>query len=44
MPLVEIAGLMGWHVTVLDHRPAYAIADRFPRARSVDTPTRRNAA
>lgn len=35
MPLVEIAGLMGWHVSVLDHRPAYAIADRFPRAHSV---------
>lgn len=34
-PLVEIAGLMGWHVTVLDHRPAYAIATRFPRARQV---------
>lgn len=36
MPLVEIAGLMGWHVTVLDHRPAYALADRFPRARRVE--------
>ncbi|HMN43391.1 MAG TPA: XdhC family protein [Povalibacter sp.] len=36
MPLVEIAGLMGWHITVLDHRPAYAIVDRFPRARSVE--------
>jgi xanthine dehydrogenase accessory factor len=35
MPLVEIAGLLGWHVTVLDHRPAYAIAERFPRAREV---------
>lgn len=35
MPLVEIAGLMGWHVSVLDHRPAYAIAERFPRAHSV---------
>lgn len=35
MPLVEIAGLMGWHVSVLDHRPAYAVAERFPRARSV---------
>lgn len=35
MPLVEIAGLMGWQVTVLDHRPAYAVADRFPRAREV---------
>jgi xanthine dehydrogenase accessory factor len=35
MPLVEIAGLMSWHVTVLDHRPAYAIAERFPRAQRV---------
>ncbi|MGH8175192.1 MAG: XdhC family protein [Steroidobacter sp.] len=35
MPLVEIAGLMGWQVTVLDHRPAYAVAERFPRARRV---------
>src|ERR1043165_9701093 len=35
MPLVEIAGLMNWHVTVLDHRPAYAIAERFPRAHRV---------
>lgn len=35
MPLVEIAGLMGWHVTVLDHRPAYAVAARFPRAKRV---------
>jgi xanthine dehydrogenase accessory factor len=35
MPLVEIAGLLNWQVTVLDHRPAYAVADRFPRARRV---------
>jgi len=35
LPLVEIAGLMGWHVTVVDHRPAYAVAERFPRARQV---------
>ena len=35
MPLVEIAGLMSWHVTVLDHRPAYAVAERFPRAQRV---------
>ena len=34
-PLVEIAGLMNWQVTVFDHRPAYAVADRFPRARRV---------
>ncbi|MBM0107096.1 XdhC family protein [Steroidobacter sp. S1-65] len=36
MPLVEIAGLMNWQVTVFDHRAAYAIADRFPRARRVE--------
>lgn len=36
MPLVEVAGLMGWNVTVLDHRPAYAVADRFPRAQHVE--------
>jgi xanthine dehydrogenase accessory factor len=35
MPLVEIAGLMNWHITVLDHRPAYAVAERFPRAQRV---------
>ena len=35
MPLVEIAGLMNWRITVLDHRPAYAVAERFPRARRV---------
>lgn len=35
MPLVEIAGLMNWQVTVLDHRPAYSVAERFPRARRV---------
>jgi xanthine/CO dehydrogenase XdhC/CoxF family maturation factor len=34
-PLVEIAGLMGWRVNVFDHRPAYAVAERFPRAREV---------
>lgn len=35
MPVVEIAALAGWHVTVLDHRPAYAVAARFPRAKRV---------
>ncbi len=34
-PLVEMAGLLDWHVTVLDHRPAYAVAERFPRAKRV---------
>ena len=44
MPLVEIAGLMGWHVTVLDHRPAYAIADRFPQAQRSNCGRRRRCA
>lgn len=35
MPLVEMAGLLDWHVTVLDHRPAYASAERFARAKRV---------
>lgn len=35
MPVVEIAGLLGWQVTVADHRPAYVVADRFPRAHRV---------
>jgi len=34
-PLVEFAALLGWPVTVLDHRPAYAVAARFPQARRV---------
>lgn len=34
-PLVEIAGLMGWNVTVRDHRAAYAVRERFPKARNV---------
>lgn len=35
MPVVELAGLMGWRVDVLDHRPAYVAPERFPRARRV---------
>ena len=35
MPLVEMAGLLDWHVTVLDHRSAYAVPSRFPRAQRV---------
>jgi xanthine/CO dehydrogenase XdhC/CoxF family maturation factor len=34
-PVVEMAGLLGWQITIADHRPAYALADRFPRARRV---------
>ena len=35
MPVVEIAGVLGWQVTLADHRPAYAVAERFPRAQHV---------
>lgn len=35
MPLVEFAGLLDWDVSVFDHRPSYAVAKRFPRARRV---------
>ncbi|WP_295769558.1 XdhC/CoxI family protein [uncultured Mucilaginibacter sp.] len=33
LPLVEIAAVLGWHVTVVDGRANYAVASRFPRAR-----------
>lgn len=32
VPLVAIAKGLGWHVTVVDHRPVYARAERFPDA------------
>ncbi len=35
IPVVEIAALLDWHVSVVDHRPAYADAARFPRAKRV---------
>jgi len=35
MPVVEIAALLDWHVSVVDHRPAYAEPSRFPRAKRV---------
>jgi len=31
-PLVEMASLLGWHITVVDGRRAYATANRFPKA------------
>jgi xanthine dehydrogenase accessory factor len=34
-PLVEAAGRLGWDVTVVDGRAAYARAERFPAARAV---------
>jgi xanthine dehydrogenase accessory factor len=35
MPVVEMASLLDWHVTIVDHRPAYADASRFPSAKRV---------
>jgi xanthine dehydrogenase accessory factor len=35
IPLVDAAKLLGWNVTVLDHRPAYASKDSIPGADSV---------
>jgi xanthine dehydrogenase accessory factor len=34
-PVVRIAALLGWQVTVVDHRPAYVEAARFPDARAI---------
>jgi len=35
IPLVQFAGQLGWHVTVIDARPAYALPERFPFADAV---------
>ena len=35
VPLVELAAGIGWQVTVVDHRPAFAIPERFPEAHQV---------
>jgi xanthine dehydrogenase accessory factor len=35
VPLVRLAGDLGWHVTVVDGRPAAASRDRFPQADAV---------
>jgi xanthine/CO dehydrogenase XdhC/CoxF family maturation factor len=32
VPVASFARCLGWRVTVVDHRPAYAIVDRFPGA------------
>jgi len=34
-PVVELAGRLGWRVTLVDHRPAYADASHFPAAERV---------
>jgi len=35
LPVVQGARQLGWNVTVVDHRPAYANRDRFPLADSI---------
>lgn len=35
IPVVRLAKAQGWHVTVVDHRPAYATPARFPLADQV---------
>jgi xanthine/CO dehydrogenase XdhC/CoxF family maturation factor len=35
IPVVRLAKELGWHVTVVDHRPAYATSERFPLADEV---------
>jgi xanthine/CO dehydrogenase XdhC/CoxF family maturation factor len=34
-PVAELAAFLGWQTTVIDHRPHYAKAARFPAARAV---------
>src|SRR5689334_9705488 len=35
IPVVRLAAMTGWLVTVVDHRPSFAAADRFPDAERV---------
>jgi xanthine/CO dehydrogenase XdhC/CoxF family maturation factor len=42
IPLVRLAALTGWLATVVDHRPSFATAERFPDAERVLRSTRRS--
>jgi xanthine dehydrogenase accessory factor len=35
IPLVQIAAVLGWQVTLVDGRPNYAVATRFPEAKKM---------
>lgn len=34
-PVAELVHFLGWRLTVVDHRPLYAVADRFPEGARV---------
>lgn len=44
MPVVRLAKDLGWHVTLIDHRPAYATRERFPEADRIVLGSPREAA
>ena len=35
IPLTKIAAVLGWEITIIDGRPNYAVAERFPLAKKV---------
>ncbi|MFT3822294.1 MAG: XdhC family protein [Chitinophagaceae bacterium] len=35
LPLVAMASVLGWHITIADGRPSHATAQRFPQARKI---------
>jgi len=35
IPMVEMADVLGWHVTLIDGRANYAVAARFPKAKKI---------
>ncbi len=35
IPMVEMADVLGWHVTLIDGRANYAVANRFPKAKRI---------
>jgi xanthine/CO dehydrogenase XdhC/CoxF family maturation factor len=44
MPVARLAKELGWHVTLVDHRPAYASPERFPEADRIVQGSSREAA
>lgn len=44
MPVVRLAKDLGWHVTLVDHRPAYATVERFPDVDTIVIGSRTDAA